>query len=261
MRRLYLVLLWAFAGVAAVAAADPVAPAAMAPELEGVPAPLAAALQKLMTDEGRWAYTQTTQVYDRAGRPEEGPDVERYDPSQPDDEQWTLLQRKGRAPTDREVRAWKRKKEKEMRRREEKSLGEVLDFVRATVQREEGPLVVYEVPLKPSASRRFPAEKFVAYLTVNRERLELARFGLKAREAFRMVGVAKVEKVEIDAQFAAVDPQYAPQPQLIHASGTGRVLFFRVGASAEVRWSDFKRVTPYQDRFVVELGELKVLDF
>lgn len=257
MRRFLCLSLWVVA--VTIATANP--PAAVSPELEGVPAPLAVALQKLMADEGHWAYTQTTQVFDRAGRPEEGPQVERYDPSQPDDAQWTLLQRKGRTPTDREVRAWKRKKEKEIRRREEKSLGEVLDFGRAAVQREEGPTIVYEVPLKASASRRFPAEKFVAYLAVNRDRGELERFGLKAREAFRMVGVAKIEKVEIDAQFATVDPQYAAQPQVIHASGTGRVLFFRVGASAAITWSDFKRVTPYNDRFVVELGELKVLDF
>ncbi len=260
MRRLLFIFLWTL-GLAGSAASEPPPPAAVSPELEGLPAPLAAALQKLLVDQDHWAYTQTTQLFDRHGRPEDGLQVERYDPSQPDDAQWTLLQRKGRPPTEREVRAWKRKKEKEMRRREEKSLGEVLDFARATVIREEGPAAVYEVPLKPSASRRFPAEKFVAYLSVNRERLHLERFGLKARESFRMVGVAKVEKVEIDAQFATVDPQYAPQPQLIQASGTGRVLFFRVGASAEIKWSDFKRVTPYNDRFVVELGELKVLDF
>lgn len=260
MRRCLGPILWLVA-VTVAAAATPSAPPALSPELAGLPGPLAAALQKLMTDEGHWAYTQTTQVYDRDGRPAEGPQVERYDPSQPDEAQWTLLQRKGRPPTDREVRAWKRRKEKEMRRREEKPLGEVLDFARAVAQPGEGPTVVYAVPLKASASRRFPAEKFVAYLAVNPERGELERFMLRARESFRMVGIAKVEKVEIDAQFASVDAQYAPQPHLINASGTGRVLFFRVGGSAEIRWSDFKRVTPYNDRFVVELGELKVLDF
>ena len=260
MRRLFFILLWA-AALAGATPADPAPPAAVSPELEGLPAPLATALHKLMVDDDHWAYTQTTQVFDRHGRPEKEPRVERYDPSQPDDAQWTLLQHKGRPPTDREVRAWKRKKDKAMRRREEKSLGEVLDFARAAVIREEGTAMVYEVPLKPSASRRFPAEKFVAHLTVNRERLQLERFGLRAREAFRMVGVAKIDQFEIDAQFATVDPQYAPQPQLIQASGAGRVLFFPVGASAEIKWSDFKRVTPYNDRFVVELGKLKVLDF
>jgi len=234
---------------------------AIAPELDGLPVPLAVALQQLMQDEGHWAYTQTTQIFDRDGRPEGGWQVERYDPSRPEEEQWTLLLRKGEPPTDRQVRSWRRKKEKEMRRREEKSLGEVLDFSRAQVTREDAQEIVYEVPLKKSASRRFPAEKFVAFMTVDRTGPQLAHFSLKARESFRMVGVAKVEKIEIEAKFATVEAPYAAQPSVITASGTGRILFFRVGGSAHVTWTDFKRVTPYNDRFVVELGELKVLDF
>ena len=42
------------------------------------------------------------------------------------------------------------------------------DFSRAQVTRENGQELVYEVPLKKSASRRFPAEKFVAFMTVDR---------------------------------------------------------------------------------------------
>lgn len=229
--------------------------------MEGLPVPLATALRKLMADEGHWAYTQTTQVFDRDGQPEGGRQIERYDPSQPEDEQWTLLLRKGETPTDRQVRSWRRKKEKEMRRREEKPLGEVLDIARAQVASENGQEIVYEIPLKKSASRRFPAEKFVVFMTVNRARQQLEHFGLKTRGSFRMVGVAKVEQVEIEAKFATVDEKYSPQPSVIAASGTGKVLFFRVGGSAEIKWTDFKRVTPYNDRFVVELGELKVLDF
>jgi len=248
-------LLWA-----SVLAAEQTQPV-ISPELEGLPVPLAIALQQLMKDEGHWAFTQTTQIFDRDGQPEGGLQVERYDPSQPEEEQWTLLLRKGEPPTERQVRSWRRKKEKEMRRREEKSLGEVLDFNRAQVTREDAQALVYEIPLKKSASRRFPAEKFVAFMTVDRAGRQLAHFSLKARESFRMVGVAKVEKVEINAEFAKVEAPYAAQPSVITASGTGKILFFRVGGSAHVTWTDFKRVTPYNDRFVVELGELKVLDF
>lgn len=248
-------LLWA-----SVLAAEQPQPV-VSPELEGLPVPLAIALQQLMKDEGHWAFTQTTQIFDRDGQPEGGLQVERYDPSQPEEEQWTLLLRKGEPPTERQVRSWRRKKAKEMRRREEKTLGEVLDFNRAQVTREDAQAFVYEIPLKQSASRRFPAEKFVAFMTVDRAGQQLAHFSLKARESFRMVGVAKVEKIEIEAEFAKVEAPYAAQPSVITASGTGKILFFRVGGSAHVTWTDFKRVTPYNDRFVVELGELKVLDF
>jgi len=231
------------------------------PGLRGeVPAPLKAALQKLMADDGRWAYTQTVKKYDRKGQPD-GVQVERFDPSQPEEEQWTLLLRDGRPVTDREQRAFQRKKEREMRRREEKSLGEVIDFDRAQAVTSTAEAIVYEVPLQKGASRRFPEEKFTVFMTVQPERETLEHFALRAREAFRMVGVARIEKVEIDARFQSVDPAHVPQPAVITASGAGRVLFFRVGGSAEITWTDFKRVTPYNDRFVVEFGELKVLDF
>jgi hypothetical protein len=225
-----------------------------------VPAPLAAALKKLVADDGRWAYTQTVEKFDRKGRPD-GVQVERFDPSRPEEEQWTLLLRDDREPNDREQRSFQRKKEREMRRREEKSLGEVIDFDRAVVVRADEAAVVYEVPLVPGASRRFPEEKFMVLMTVHPERETLEHFALKAREAFRMVGVARIDRVEIDVSFAVVDPAHAPQPRMIAASGAGRVLFFPVGGSAEITWTDFKRVTPWKDRFVVEFGELKVLDF
>lgn len=225
-----------------------------------MPAPLEAALQKLMADDGRWAYTQTVKKFDRRGRPD-GLQVERFDPSQPEEDQWTLLERDGRPVAEREQRAFRRKKDREMRRREEKSLGEVIDFERAAVVQADEAAVVYEVPLVPGASRRFPEEKFTVFMTVHPERQTLEHFALKAREAFRMVGVAKIDRVEIDVSFAVVDPAHPPQPAVIAASGAGRVLFFPVGGAAEITWTDFKRVKPWKDRFVVEFGELKVLDF
>src|SRR5690606_20084813 len=98
--------------------------------------------------------TQTTQVYDREGKPDGGVTVERFDPSLPYDQQWTLLQEDGREPTARELRAWRKRKDKEMKRRDEKSLGEVMDLERAReVERYDGQ-VIFEVPLQPGASNR-----------------------------------------------------------------------------------------------------------
>ncbi len=225
-----------------------------------VPAPLAAALKKLVADDGRWAYTQTVNKFDRKGRPD-GVQVERFDPSLPEEEQWRLLSRDGRPVTDQAQRTFQRKKDREMRRREEKSLGEVIDFERAQAVTTTAEEIVYEVPLQKDASRRFPEEKFTVFMTVQPERETLEHFVLRAREAFRMVGVARIDKVEIDARFQSVEAAFVPQPSVITASGAGRVLFFRVGGSAEITWTDFKRVKPYKDRFVVEFGELKVLDF
>ena len=96
-----------------------------------VPPLLEAALRKLQADENRWAFTQTTQEFDRKGQPEGGLTVERFDPSQPYDQQWTLVRYQGREPTEREERSWRKRKDKETKRREEKSLGEVMDLENA----------------------------------------------------------------------------------------------------------------------------------
>ncbi|MCB1104016.1 MAG: hypothetical protein H7A44_00810 [Opitutaceae bacterium] len=226
-----------------------------------VPALLEEALQKLQADENHWAYTQTTQVYDRKGEVDGGVTVERFDPSLPYDQQWTLLQQDGREPTAREERSWRKRKDREMKRREEKSLGEIMDLERAREVERYAGQVVFEVPLQPGASRRLPAEKFAVLMAVDEASATLSEFMLKTTDSFRALGVAKVDRIEIKADFATVDPQYVPQPRRIFASGAGRLLFFRVGGSAEITWTDFKRVKPYEDRFEVQIGELKVFGF
>lgn len=225
------------------------------------PALLQTALQKLQAEENRWAFTQTTQAYDRQGRPDGGVMVEKCDPSQPPENQWTLVLRDGQPPTERQVRVWKRKRDKETRRREEKPLGQVIDFAQAKPVREDATQVVYELPLQKGASRRFPEEKFVVFMTVDRATQALGHVALRTRGSFRMVGVAKVDQLELDVELQSIDPAYAPQPTRLKVSGAGKVLFVRVGGSAEIVLTEHRRVTPYDDRFTVEVGELKVLDF
>lgn len=222
---------------------------------------LETALRKLQAEENRWAFTQTTQTYDRQGRPDGGVMVEKHDPSQPPDRQWTLVLRDGKPPTERQVRAWKKKRDKETRRRQEKSLGQVIDFASAKPAREDATAVVYELALQKDASRRFPAEKFVVFMTVERATQTLGHVALRTRGSFRMIGVAKVDQVELDVDLRPIDPAHAPQPTRLKVSGTGKVLFVRVGGSAEIALTEHRRVTPYDDRFTVEVGELKVLDF
>lgn len=222
---------------------------------------LAEALEKVQADENRWAFTQTTQVYDRKGREKGGVTVERFDPSQPYDQQWTLRRFEGREPTAREERAWRKRKAKETKRREEKSLGEIMDLARARETERKDGQVFFEVPLQAGASKRLPAEKFAVLMVVDAASATLRAFQLKTVAAFRTLGVAKVDHIEIKADFETVAPQYTPQPSRMTASGTGRLLFFRVGGAAVIRWADFKRVRPYDERFEVKIGEMKVFDF
>jgi len=222
---------------------------------------LETALRKLQAEENRWAFTQTTQTYDRAGQPDGGVMVEKCDPSQPPESQWTLVLRDGKPPTERQQRTWRKKRDKETRRREGKSLGQIIDFAQAKVAREEAAKVVYELPLQKDASKRWPAEKFVVFMTVDRASQTLEQVALRTRGSFRMVGVAKVEEIALDAELRPVDAAHPPQATRVRVSGSGKVLFVRVGGSAEITLTDYRRVTPFDDRFTVEVGELKVLDF
>lgn len=251
VRRVLLVLLALAACWGSARAAD---------DLAGAPAPLAEALKKLLADEGHWASTRTSRYFDKGGKLERT-DVERHDPSVPDDQQWKLLLRDGRPPTQAEERSWRRTREREMRRRG-RPLGAIMDFAAASLAEETRTHLVYSVPIKPGASRRLPAEKFFVLAQVSKERGELDRVAIRTTEAFRVAGVARIENVEADAQFAVIDPQYAAQPNSFIATGTAKIAWlFRVGGRLETEWGQFERVVPYSSRFSVTVGELKALDF
>jgi len=238
---------------------------AMATLRAEIPPALEAAVQKLIADIDRWAYTQEVREFDKNGKAVPGPTLERYDPSKPEDEQWTLRLYRGQIPTASDVRSWKRQKSREARRRE-RPLGEIIDFDRAVLSEEGEGAWVYRVPIKPGASRRLPEDKFYVLMRVDQIRHELTRVTVRTTESFRLSGVAglaaKVDQVEIDAHFAVIDEQYAAQPAQISAAGSGRIAWvFRVGGRAEVAWTEMVRVKPYRDRFDVQIGDVKALDF
>lgn len=250
--RFTLILILAFSpALVALRAAD---------DLAGAPAPLADALTKLLADEGHWASTRTSRYFDKDGKLDRT-DVERHDPSLPDDQQWKLILRDGRPPTVAEEKSWLRTRNREMRRRG-RPLGAIMDLRAATLAEETRTHLVYSVPIKPGASRRLPAEKFFVLAQVQKERGELDRVAIRTTEAFRVAGVARVENVEADAKFDVIDPQYVAQPASFTAMGTVRIAWvFRVGGRLETAWSQFQRVVPYSSRFNVTIGELKALDF
>jgi len=236
------------------------APARGAATETGAPEPLDAALRKLLAEEGYWAYTRTIRVYDKNNRLERT-DVERYDPSQPEDRRWRLVLRNGLPPSSGEVRSWERQRAREMRRRG-RPLGAILDFPGATVADDNRSHLIYSIPIQTGASMRLPADKFFVLLQIDKARGEIDRLALRTTEAFRVAGVARVENVEADATFGVIDPDYPAQPVRATAFGAGRVAWvIRVGGRAELSWANFERVTPYDARYEVSIGDLKALDF
>lgn len=230
-----------------------------------MPLPLERAVGKLIADTDRWAYTQEVRVSDLRGKPEDGVTVERFDPSKPEEEQWTLRLYKGHVPSESDRRAWKKQKAREARRRE-KPLGEIIDFERAALSSENDLVYTYRLPIKPGASRRLPSEKFFVLIQVDKARIEISHVAVKAEEKFRLSGLkglaVRVDRAEFEAKFHVVDERYAAQPATLTAEGAVRVAWlFRTGGRAEVTWREFERVKPYKDRFDVQIGDVKALDF
>ncbi len=223
------------------------------------------AVIKLIENDEHWAYTRSTQVYDKTGKAKVGLTIERYDPSQPYGAQWTLLLYKGRMPTPGDVSSWESAKAKMAKERHERTLGDVIDVDHATLLSETATDASFDVPIVKDASKRFPADKLQVVMTVDKEKQALVGFAVHQRQKFRLEGiaaVASVDTVEVDGRFDTVDSKFAPVLTWAKGNGSGHVFgFFHVGFGSELHYSDFKRVKPYADRFGVKIGDVKALDF
>lgn len=226
--------------------------------LHGAPPPLLAAFRQFGRDANRWAYTQQLTVYDGKGRVKEERMV-RYDPSQHYDVQWTLLSRDGQPATESQVKKYRRQMAK--RSKDRRTLGELLQIKQAVLVRESAEELVYEVPLLFDEEIRFPPEKFQAFVTVDRATQSLRFLDVKLRGSLRVVGVVKVKSGEGRIVFSPVLPGHGPAITQLEVEGSGTILFVPMGSRTTATRSDFKRVTPYDDRFTVKPGPLKMIDF
>lgn len=226
--------------------------------LHGVPKPLASAFRAFGRDANRWAYTQHLVVYNGKGKVQDE-QVVRYDPSQHYDEQWTMLTKNGRSATESQIKQHRRKMEK--RTKERRTLGELLRLKQATLASETGTELIYEVPFAPDEDIKFPPDKFQIFITVDRATETLRSLDVKLRESLRVAAIFKLKKGEARLTFAPVSPEHGPAITELAVAGSGSVLFVPLSSRTEAKRSDFKRVTPYDDRFTVKPGPLKMIDF
>ncbi|MDP2138095.1 MAG: hypothetical protein Q8J74_09585, partial [Candidatus Didemnitutus sp.] len=99
------------------------------------------------------------------------------------------------------------------------------------------------------------------FVRIERATESLRLIDVKLRSSFRVAGIVKVKSGEAQMQFARVLPEFGPTVTAITADGQASVLFVPVGGRTAMTRTDFKRVTPYDERFEVKLGPLKALDF
>ncbi len=235
-----------------------------------VPDLLDAALKKVAADYDRWAYTQTLVEKDDKGKVVSEA-VIRFDPSRPYAEQFTSLSVNGKPPSDHQIRKYRKQGEKKGERLEKaeregveptrKSLGELMDIDRAAVVEESAQAVTYEVPLKKDSNHRLPPEKFRVTARVNKQQQAFENILVLLRSPMRAELILKIKSGVGELDFETVNPKFAPTMTAVHGGGTGSILFVPVGRSYDMKRTDFKRVKPYAERFGVQFGPLKAIDF
>jgi hypothetical protein len=200
------------------------------------------AVENWLGERDHWAFTQRAIEYDD-GKPRER--LERYDPSKPGDERWTLLAINGKVPTPEQHEAWAKKKFKKNRRRIDTPIGDFFDFRGAKIVRETPKLALYEVPLRHDKNWLFQTDKVKVIVTVNKETRALEHLTASVREPLKvLLGLAKITYGKLELSFLNFDDDAAPGPESTQPKGTARVTVSKFGERVEFIWSDFKRVSP-----------------
>ena len=184
--------------------------------------------------------------------------VVRHDPSRPYPEQSQLLKINGREPTPREAEKHREAAEKH-RNTKRVTLDDLVDLDHVTIVDETPASVTYDIPLLKPEHAHFPAsmvDRFRMTVRVNKERRVFEHVSVQLREPL-WVGPVKLSAFAMDLTFATVDPKYGPILVSGRGTGTGSLLFIKAKVSNERTSTDFKRVTPYDERFGVKIGPIE----
>jgi hypothetical protein len=228
-------------------------------------------LHKTAGDFHRWAYTEHRMIRDEKGRVKSEV-VLRHDPSKPYAEQWIPITIDGKEPSERDKAKYRRRGEKggpssqfattpEPDNRRRRSLGELIDLSKSTIASETPTHLVFEVPLLKAGNERFPPEKFQVHVRVKKDGARLENIAVKLRESFRSKLVVKVKSGGGSLDFAPVDPKYPATLVRIEGDAVASVLFVSIGGSLVLTRTDLKHVKPFDERFDVQIGTLKAIDF
>ena len=248
-----------------------------APLRADMPELLKEAGHKVSEDTDRWAYTETTVVTDNKGRAR-GETVVQVDPSKPYAEQFTPLKINGKKPTESQLKQYRRRGERkaEERSKTERTQAEAVpgaaprvtingaetavDLDHIAVVEEDANRITYDLPLR-GARPGVSMENFQLLLRVNKPARTLESASLRVRAPFRTKLVVKVNRGAFDLDFVSVDPQYAPPLTAMRGDLAVSLLFVKVAEKVELKRTEFRRVKPYDEHFLVKLGPLQFLSF
>ncbi|QYM78682.1 hypothetical protein K0B96_15470 [Horticoccus luteus] len=202
---------------------------------------LATAVDRFAAESNEWAYTQKTVSRDNDGKLRREV-VMRYDPSRPEDEQFTPLLINGQEPTESQIRKYRRSQEKHRQQTDPQALSQLLDVEAARRLREEGDAVFYQVPLKRAEGESIDPDKFYVVVRVNKQEPALEEMWVRLREPVRTRAILQLETGEANLHFKSADGDSPPTLTALRATGRGSIAFIKVGGSYELSRSNFVHV-------------------
>jgi hypothetical protein len=227
-----------------------------------------------VADIDHWAYTETTRALDAKGRVTRET-ATRYDPSKAYPEQFTVLSHTGKTPLA-QMETWARQRGLNRGKSLERPGGVehdakpriilngsplLADLEHATVVADTSETVTFEIPLRAEAGKGSSAEKFRTRVRVSKTHRAFEHVSMQLPAPMRISPMVKLRESEISIDFTSVDPKFSPTPTLFKDRLLVSAFFIkREGGHESVR-SDFKRVKPYRDRFRVEIGPSRTIDF
>jgi hypothetical protein len=96
---------------------------------------------------------------------------------------------------------------------------------------------------------------------IERASAALENISVRLRESFRSKLILKVKSGDGTLDFERVDPKYPPTLTAIRGDASASIIFVSVGGELELKRTALKHVKPFNERFDVQIGTLKAIDF
>lgn len=184
-----------------------------------------------------WAYTLTTSRDDQEM-------VERFDPTQAPERQWTLQKLDGRAPTASELENYRRS------RPDAATGGPQPVFQKEDIEPGSFALVredTHEAEFRgafrsASATRDQTLSHLALVLSIRKQEPYVARYRLELREPYSPVLAVKIKSLTVEATFAAPEGTRPSLPLALTSDFSGTMLLFPKTERLRVVYSDFVAV-------------------
>ena len=122
--------------------------------------------------------------------------------------------------------------------------------------------VTYEVPMrKAGGPDEALFDKFQLTARVSKRRPQFERVTIRQRSPTR-AGFGKFSEGLIEIEFGSPDPRFPAVPVKISSQTTNKPLFGKPSTLQDVAVrTDLKHVTPYDERFGVKIGPMRMIEF